>query len=209
MTNPSQIVYRKLPSSCWTLKKRQEKFREIESRVTKTESGCWLMPGIGGSTGYATICTQKQVWFAHRFMWALIHDGQVPQGLFVCHRCDVRLCVCPEHLFLGTHAENMADAVRKGRHGGFYKRIRKAKPPPKPRRGLIVHEGRSITLRELAAETGVPLQRLRSRYFILNMRGSQLVAPKMKPGLKSWRLYPRLNGKVVAGPTSNRDVASY
>lgn len=76
-------------------------------------SGCWLWTGalIGG--GYGAFFTDHQ-WKAHRFSYQ-IHKGDIPDHLMVRHTCDQASCVNPDHLFLGTHQDNMDDKVRRNR----------------------------------------------------------------------------------------------
>ena len=87
------------------------------SHVRKTPD-CWYWEGTKAQHGYGH-ATSPRPMPAHRAAWELTH-GPIPPGILVCHKCDVRMCVRPDHLFLGTYQDNMADAKAKGR----------LKPPP-------------------------------------------------------------------------------
>lgn len=81
--------------------------------VNKTES-CWLWTGRLSISGYGQFRQNKRFHRAHRVAWE-ITNGAIPDGLCVCHKCDVRHCVNPEHLFIGTCQDNANDRVAKGR----------------------------------------------------------------------------------------------
>lgn len=78
-------------------------------------SGCWLWTGSSNSRGYGQIASGRGFpVLAHRISF-LLHRGPIPAGMQVLHRCDVRACVNPAHLFLGTAQDNMDDKIAKGR----------------------------------------------------------------------------------------------
>lgn len=89
---------------------------QIEAQsMPEPNSGCWLWLGTLSVFGYGTITAGgKTGQKTHRKAYEIAF-GEIPKGMHVLHRCDTRCCVNPEHLFLGTNKDNVADKVAKDR----------------------------------------------------------------------------------------------
>lgn len=91
-----------------TIKQRLLSKYEIDS------NGCWLFTGYIDELGYGIISRNHIACKAHRISWE-VNVGIIPEGLNVLHKCDVRRCINPKHLFLGTQLDNIKDMILKGR----------------------------------------------------------------------------------------------
>jgi hypothetical protein len=86
---------------------------EFKRRIYKVSTGCWLWHGAHIPAGYGHLKFDGSNQLAHRVSWQ-IHNGPIADGLFVLHKCDVKGCVNPSHLFLGTASDNVKDLFQKG-----------------------------------------------------------------------------------------------
>lgn len=98
----------------WTAEQRLAHFTKLDPL-----SGCLIWQGCINRAGYGQLNFKGLTQLAHRWAWKIKH-GSIPSGMHICHRCDERRCINADHLFLGTHATNMADLQAKKRrwYGG-------------------------------------------------------------------------------------------
>lgn len=97
---------------------------DITARVSpEPNSGCWLWTGPCTTAGYGMVTVggngrgvrpAGKRYYAHQYSW-ILHNGEIPEGKYILHKCDVRACVNPDHLFLGTQKDNIRDMDAKGR----------------------------------------------------------------------------------------------
>lgn len=126
----------------------------LKLRSAPSENGCIIFIGSKNSLGYGELSYKGKRFRAHRLSY-ISHVGPIPDGMVVCHKCDNPPCINPEHLFIGTQADNLKDGRKKGRV---------ATPNPRgERHGLAKLSADKIvairkdqrTQREIAKEYGV------------------------------------------------------
>lgn len=152
------------------------------AKVQKQEGdGCWEWTAALHRNGYGHFSIGYRDAYSHRYSYE-ISVGPIPDGMCVCHKCDNRKCVRPDHLFLGSHAENIADRDAKGRTAtgtnGHYptgERHHNAKLTDDQVRDLRRrYTTERVTQRALAAEFGVSYDSVKS--IIQNRQRKQVAA---------------------------------
>ena len=90
----------------------------VFDKINTTDSGCWEYQGAKLQSGYGKLGRRINgkpiTYVAHRYVYELM-VGKIPDGMFLCHHCDNKICCNPEHMFVGTQKDNMHDAYKKGR----------------------------------------------------------------------------------------------
>jgi hypothetical protein len=140
-------VARRLPAPTLVRDGGRERLKPVkpgtpiaERPLRKTEEGCWEWLGSTTGGGYGHFRCRGRFYGAHRQSYVEAR-GPIPEGLWVLHRCDNRLCVNPDHLFLGTPLDNVRDMMAKGRDWrGLPKTQCKRGHPYTPEHGY--HNGR-------------------------------------------------------------------
>ena len=141
-----------------------------------SSSRCWEWTGTKTEFGYGHF----NLWRngktinlkSHRVSWFLSF-GAIPQGKFICHKCDNPACVNPNHLFVGTHKENMADMAKKGRNRSAIPRVHGAKHP--------LHKLTAEQVREIKqrySSGGISQGQLASEYGVTRARIQLVVSGK-------------------------------
>ena len=122
--------------------------------IPEPNSGCLLWEGAINQGGYGRVRWNGKGRGAHRMAWQ-VSRGLIPEGLCVCHKCDVRSCINPDHLFLGTHRDNVIDMWAKGR--GSRNGLREEDHPKNrlSRAQVFVIKADTRTHRKIAEEYGV------------------------------------------------------
>lgn len=125
--------------------------------IPVTETGCWLWTVSLTDAGYgASFYRIYDNHRAHRISYRHF-VGDIPDGMSVCHKCDVRSCINPTHLYVGTHDQNMKDKKERGRFANIKRGVEQycAKLNPELIADMRVMRSRGLSYRKIAAKVGV------------------------------------------------------
>jgi hypothetical protein len=128
------------------------------NKIAFGSTDCWYFVGALNHLGYGTFRKTR----AHRESWSLFNNKKIPKNMCVLHKCDVRNCVNPDHLFLGTQQENVADCLKKGRNRN------------KPKHGEDNHfskltEGQISKIRKIRNRTGLSYKKISKDFDVSTM----------------------------------------
>jgi len=132
---------------------------------------CWIWTASVFRDGYGCMRVDGRMLRAHRISWA-VHNGPIPEGMCVCHRCDTPACVNPTHLFLGTKADNMRDCVAKGRF------VQRPAPPGEGHHSAKLTDANVLEIRKLHAAGGISQRKLGERFGVAQANISLIVLRK-------------------------------
>ncbi len=120
-------------------------------------NGCWIWTGLVTSRGYGKVTSNKRTVATHRLFYEWF-VGPIPEGMCVCHKCDVRRCVNPVHLFLGTQLDNIRDAMAKDRDPSGERNGRARLTTMQVKEIRCKYSAGHTTLAKLAEQYGTPMQ---------------------------------------------------
>jgi hypothetical protein len=123
---------------------------------------CWEWANCTQANGYGRLTVQRRVWYAHRYVYQLVH-GELPSGRDICHECDNRCCCNPDHLFSGTRLMNMRDCKRKGRMSKGEQHSRATTASARSRRTTKLSIEKAREIRKLASD-GIRTQDIANAY---------------------------------------------
>lgn len=142
----------------------REKFCSPECKLLyrvnrQAPGGCWEWGRSFANSGYGVLNVNQKIVLAHRLSYEYF-VSPIPDGHFICHRCDNRSCINPNHLFSGLHADNMRDMAQKGRAAWRGKK----RPQETIEKIKLARRGRKISRDHLVAlQQGLTAHRARKK----------------------------------------------
>ena len=139
----------------------------LMNKLVRKPSGCWEWQGFRGPRGYGQIGLGSRklgLESTHRMAWMIYNEDEVPEGFFVCHKCDNPPCCNPHHLYAGTPQQNISDSVSRGRN---------AKGDMLPQTKLDLIKAREI---HALRESGWKQRRIAERFGISQGHVSEILA---------------------------------